>query len=285
MAQFSDRRTFCAFAAMAAALLLNVVADRANAAVFALAGDSTMAPNDGNDGWGDALPRFLNPEDRVLNRGANGRSTKSYINEGRWDAVLALKPDFLLIQFGHNDQKVDRLPVGTHAIDEPRTAANNSEATSATAERSSAADESSPRRAASDLFRENLRRMIADAKAIGATPILVTPVARRTKPYDSADAQVTWNATPQATDEVGNRYSLHDYAEATKAVARELKVPVIDLNQLSLDLYGKMIAQGENIASLGPPGDNTHFSQAGMAPIAELVAKPLRAIVAKTETD
>ena len=81
-------------------LLRSVPSDGARAAEFALAGDSTVAPNDGNEGWGDALADLLPPGHTVVNRGANGRSTKSYINEGRWQAVLGLEPDYVLIQFG-----------------------------------------------------------------------------------------------------------------------------------------------------------------------------------------
>lgn len=241
------------------------------AAHFALAGDSTVAPNDGNDGWGDALVRFLSPEDTVSNRGANGRSTKTFINEGRWQAVLDLNPDYILIQFGHNDQKIDQSNLGTHAIDNPRTPPPP---------RIRAAASSAP---ASNLFRVNLRRMIDDARNIGAAPILVTPVARRGTPYTSVQAQIDRNNEVLWSDSLGNGYSLHDYAEAAEAVGLEKNVPVIDLNQLSLDLYAKMIANGQNIVNLGP--DGTHFSLTGMVPIAELVAKVLQKVIAVPEPD
>lgn len=238
------------------------------AKVFALVGDSTVAPNDGNDGWGDALIHFLPDGNRVVNHGANGRSTQSYINEGRWKAVLELKPDYILIQFGHNDQKVNDANRGTHAVDNPKTPPPSGNVAESTANPTGA-----------KFYRENLRRMIDDAQSIGAKPVLVTPVARRTTPYGNAKAQVDWNDTPQASDSLGNSYSLKDYADATKAVGKEKNVPVIDLNGLSLDLYADMISKGEDISSLGPAGDNTHLNHKGMEPIAKLVADALQPVI------
>ena len=81
-----------------------------------LIGDSTMAdkpkgPANPETGWGQALPALLKPEaGRVVNYAMNGRSTKSFIDEGRWTKVVAaLQPgDFVIIQFGHNDEKADK---------------------------------------------------------------------------------------------------------------------------------------------------------------------------------
>ena len=75
-------------------------------------GDSTMAdkPDPDNNperGWGQMLPLFFNDNVTIYNRAVNGRSTKSFIQEKRWKAVLdKLQPgDYVFIQFGHNDQK------------------------------------------------------------------------------------------------------------------------------------------------------------------------------------
>ncbi|WP_297273653.1 SGNH/GDSL hydrolase family protein, partial [uncultured Bacteroides sp.] len=77
-------------------------------------GDSTMADKNlegGNPerGWGQMLPGFFSEEVRVDNHAVNGRSSKSFIDEGRWDKVLSLirKGDYVFIQFGHNDEKAD----------------------------------------------------------------------------------------------------------------------------------------------------------------------------------
>jgi lysophospholipase L1-like esterase len=119
-----------------------------------LIGDSTMAdkpkePANPETGWGQALPALLKPEaGRVVNYAMNGRSTKSFIDEGRWAAVVAaLRPgDFVIIQFAHNDEKADKPAVYA------------------------------PARGA---YQENLRRFVRETRAHGASPILATPVARR----------------------------------------------------------------------------------------------------------
>ena len=75
-------------------------------------GDSTMAnkaiDNDKQErGWGMALQGFFKENIHIDNQAVNGRSSKSFIDEGRWDKVKALiKPgDYVFIQFGHNDEK------------------------------------------------------------------------------------------------------------------------------------------------------------------------------------
>ena len=76
-----------------------------------LVGDSTMSdkPNLAypERGWGQILPEFGLPQLSIKNHAANGRSTKRFVDEGRWDSVLSSLSanDYVLIQFGHNDQK------------------------------------------------------------------------------------------------------------------------------------------------------------------------------------
>jgi lysophospholipase L1-like esterase len=118
-----------------------------------LVGDSTMAdkpvdPPNPEHGWGQMLPLFFRDPSRIRNHAVNGRSTKSFIDEGRWQKVTeALRPgDFLIIQFGHNDEKSE---------DPARYAAPDG------------------------AYRTNLTRFIRETRAKGATPILATPVARR----------------------------------------------------------------------------------------------------------
>jgi lysophospholipase L1-like esterase len=89
-----------------------------------LAGDSTMQYNDcttyPQTGWGQMLPLFLRQEISVFNFAKNGRSTKSFINEGRLSQIdrLLQKNDYLLIQFGHNDEKLEDPSRGTLPYDE-----------------------------------------------------------------------------------------------------------------------------------------------------------------------
>ncbi len=118
-----------------------------------LVGDSTMAnkphdPPNPEYGWGEAFPDFLRDPSIVTNYAVNGRSTKSFIDEGRWQKVVdALQAgDWVIIEFGHNDEKQE---------DPKRYAAPHG------------------------AYQENLRRFIADVRAKGANPVLATPTARR----------------------------------------------------------------------------------------------------------
>lgn len=118
-----------------------------------MAGDSTMAdkstaaPNL-ERGWGQMLREQMTEPSALVNHAMNGRSTKSFLSEGRWQTLLdALQPgDSVILQFGHNDQK-----------------------------------EKAPDRYAAPhgLYRENLLRFINEVRAKGATPILATSLCRR----------------------------------------------------------------------------------------------------------
>lgn len=117
-----------------------------------LVGDSTCATKDlgkqnPERGWGHMFAPLFDASVTVENHAVNGRSTKSFRDEGRWDTVLsALRPgDYVFIQFGHNDQKI---------ADSTRYA--------------SPAD-----------YAGNLRRYVREARERGAEPVLLTPVVRR----------------------------------------------------------------------------------------------------------
>lgn len=117
-----------------------------------LVGDSTMAekPLTGNPerGWGQMLGEFFTDQMHIQNHARNGRSTKSFIDEGHWKRVVARleKGDFVLIQFGHNDAKRE----------DPKRYAD-----------------------AHTTFKANLITYVHDSRAKGATPVLITPVCRR----------------------------------------------------------------------------------------------------------
>ena len=115
-------------------------------------GDSTMANKKAEvfpeTGWCQVFPAFVDQDIIVKNRAVNGRSSKSFINEGRWKAVLdSLKAgDYVFIQFGHNDEKI----LDTTRYTEPFTT-----------------------------YASNLERFIRESREMGATPILFTPIVRR----------------------------------------------------------------------------------------------------------
>jgi lysophospholipase L1-like esterase len=134
-----------------AVLLLAPAASAKEPVTVFLAGDSTMAPKQENKrpetGWGEQLQkRFDISKVRVDNHAANGRSTKTFISEGRWQALIdkVRAGDYVLIQFGHNDQPKEK------------------------------ASHTPP-----DDYRRNLERFVAEVRAKKATPVLLTPVMRR----------------------------------------------------------------------------------------------------------
>lgn len=194
-----------------------------------MVGDSTMANlsprGDRPDltGWGQVFGEFFTDRVEILNHAMSGRSSLSFIKEGRWEKALAAKPDWVFIQFGHNDQKPDL-------------------------ERATSAD---------GTFRDNLRKYVDDARQAGARPVLVTPVARRT--FSQGKAVST----------------LGPYADATKAVAKEKGVPLIDLHAFSLVLFEKLGDEGSSDLSASKT-DRSHWSRKGAMTVAALVAEAIR---------
>jgi lysophospholipase L1-like esterase len=193
-----------------------------------LVGDSTIATD---SGWGDAFLAFLVPGAKGLNMARKSRSSKSYRDEGHWQEVLNAKPDWVLIQFGHNDQPGKGPERETDAA---------------------------------TTFRDNMKRYVTEARAIGAKTILITSLTRRN--FDALGKLIVDQLAP--------------YVEATRAVAEEMNVPLIDLYARSF----------EQISKLGPPGslpfnaksedpskpDATHLSPEGAAETAKLVAEEIR---------
>ena len=116
-------------------------------------GDSTMANKDTSKGspergWGMVLQHFFTDAVEVDNHAQNGRSTKSFINEGRWDKVLSrIRPgDYVFIQFGHNDEKYKKEKVYT---------------------------------APGVTFDDNLRRFVRETRLRGGIPVLFNAIIRR----------------------------------------------------------------------------------------------------------
>lgn len=108
-----------------------------------LVGDSTVTDS---AGWAPGFKQRLRPEAECVNWSRGGRSSRSFIKEGWWQKALAEKGDYILIQFGHNDQPGK----GPERETEPNTT-----------------------------YREFMARYVDEARAAGAKPILVTSMARR----------------------------------------------------------------------------------------------------------
>ena len=208
-----------------------------------LVGDSTMASG---SGWGDAFGKLLAPGVEFRNMAIKGRSSKSYRDEGAWQKVLDAKPSWVLIQFGHNDMPGKGPKLETDA---------------------------------KTTFRENLTRFVAEARAIGARPVLVTSLTRRNF---NAEGKIVPSHLEPMTDSKGKTSPdyLNDYVEATRAVATEEKVPLIDLNARSIEQLnelGPKAAIAFDAKSPNPPiPDKTHLSAKGAAETAKLVANEIR---------
>ena len=117
-----------------------------------LIGDSTCAnknleKENPERGWGQLFRAFFGEDVLVENHAMNGRSTKSFREEGRWEPIYSQmqEGDYVFIQFGHNDEKVDRPKVGS----------------------------------VPEVFAENLRRYVRETREKGGIPVLLTPIARR----------------------------------------------------------------------------------------------------------
>jgi lysophospholipase L1-like esterase len=108
-----------------------------------LVGDSTVALE---GGWGPGFCAVMTKNVTCVDLALNGRSSKSFRDEGAWKKALAEKGDYYLIQFGHNDQKPD---AARHT--DPETT-----------------------------YAEQLRTYVREVKAIGGAPVVVSPLARRT---------------------------------------------------------------------------------------------------------
>ncbi|EFQ34242.1 GDSL-like Lipase/Acylhydrolase [Colletotrichum graminicola] len=202
--------------------------ERASAAkppAFFLAGDSTTAAqSEGGGGWGNGFLGFLKEPAFGTNYGRNGRTTVDYVTMGYWDMVKdAVKANtanfdvYVTIQFGHNDQKPEKnISLGQ--------------------------------------YQTNLANLAGEIRALGATPVLVTPLTRRS--FDSAGV---------VTNNLANE------RERTIAAAAAAGVTYVDLNLNSrkyVQAVGEAKAHSYNLV----PGDNTHLNDEGSVVFGRLVA-------------
>jgi len=201
-----------------------------------LAGDSTVVDQDVEPwaAWGQMLPRFFRPGVVVANHAESGETTRSFVTEQRLAKIISLiQPgDYLFIQFAHNDQK--------------------------------------PNAVSLDDYRKLLIDYIAQARAKGATPVLVTSMNRRT--FD-ADGKIT--------------NSLAAYPDAMREVAAEQRAALIDLNAMSKTLFEALGPEGTLKAFMHYPAnsfpnqteaiiDDTHFNSYGAYELARCVVHSIR---------
>ncbi|MFB4420163.1 rhamnogalacturonan acetylesterase [Streptomyces sp. QL37] len=188
-------------------------------------------------GWGQKLSSYFTSNITVVNRAIGGRSSRSFIEQGRLAAIHdVIGPgDHLFVQFGHNDATVGNAERYTPPAD----------------------------------YKEYLRNdYIRATRALGATPVVVTPVSRRSYNASTGKFNVSFPA----------------YVDAAKAVAREEGAPLVDLSAASrtyLDGIGVEASKGIflwlNAGQYAnfPDGvqDDTHFQERGAVEMARLVSR------------
>jgi len=200
-----------------------------------LMGDSTMADKPDltypERGWGQLLPTFFDSTLKIENHAKNGRSTRSFIYEGRWDSLYAkLNPgDFLVIQFGHNDEVETKIT----------------------------------RYATPDEFRHNLKKFVNEARNKGTKPILCTSVVRRN--FIDGKLVDTHGNYPGYMREVANELNvpLIDMQQKSEKLVSELG------EESSLPLY-LQVPPGIYPSVPEGKTDNTHFSEKGATAMASL---------------
>lgn len=167
---------------------------------IALVGDSTVTDS---AGWGKAFADRFGPGVRVRNFAAGGRSSKSWLAEGRLEEVLAFAPDYVFIQFGHNGQPGK----GPKRETDPATT-----------------------------YREYLKTYLAAFREAGATPVLVSSLTRR-EFGPGGTIRTAWKEGQK-----GSR-PLQPWALAAKEVAAAANVPFIDLYGKSVAFHNRLGAE------------------------------------------
>lgn len=248
------------------ALLLFASAIPEKTTTIFIIGDSTAANKDISKGklergWGMVLQSYFDDNIRVDNRALNGRSSLSFINEGRWDAVLkSMKPgDYVIIQFGHNDEK----PKADRHTDPGST------------------------------FDYNLAKFVRETREHGGIPVLMNCVVRRNffvKAPEIDDDEKLRTQTFKDGVKMVEGDTLIDthglYRVAPRDVAQRMNVHFVDANRITHDLeQGLGTEASKKLHMWFLPGtepsepkgkqDNTHYSVYGAHVVARLLADAL----------
>jgi len=206
-------------------------------------GDSTMAnkPLEDNPerGWGQLLPTFFDTTQlKIENHAKNGRSTRSFIYESRWDTVCSkLHPgNFVVIQFGHNDGVIEK--TGRYSTPEE--------------------------------FRYNLSKFVKETRQKGANPILCTPIVRR-----NFDGKGIFHDTHGQYPDIVRKVA-DSLAVPLIDMHRESEKLVTSLgDESSKELYLNI---NPGVYKSLPDGrkDNTHFSEKGATTMASIFVEGIK---------
>ncbi len=225
-------------------LLLSAVAfaQKSPITVF-LAGDSTcankLAEKRPETGWGEMFGKFFKDGKVVIdNRAMNGRSTKTFISEGRWQAIVdnLKRGDYVFIQFGHNDSSKDKGERYTPPED----------------------------------YRKNLIKFIEETRAKNANIVLLTPVMRRRFDKDGK----FYDSHGEYPDIV--RAVAKEQKVPLIDAHRESEKLIVGLGAEGSKKLFLILAKGESPNYPNGLDDNTHFSPFGAEEIAKLVVAGIR---------
>jgi lysophospholipase L1-like esterase len=215
-----------------------------------LAGDSTTAVN---SGWGPGFMKCISPDVECINMARGGRSSKSFIAEGLWKKCLDYKPDYILIQFGHNDQPGH----GPARETDPQTT-----------------------------YRQFMNQYVDDARAAGIKPVLITPMSRRQwGPDGKIHSTLVPNAEVVKEIAAQKNVPLIDlHAQAIELYERLGKDEINKLSPLkaptttqSSKKDDEAIADNKTTDANGRPAvyDGTHLNAKGAAIVGPMVAEDL----------
>ncbi|WP_345531780.1 GDSL-type esterase/lipase family protein [Viridibacterium curvum] len=194
-----------------------------------LLGDSTMTTYTEDRrpqyGWGEKLGMFFNGSVTIKNWAAGGRSSRSFYYEtGKWDAAKAAinTGDYVIIQFGHNDQKygTDYNEYGTYAYCSDGTG-NGESCTGAL----DAIDSTGTVDKGLHSYYQFLKKYVTEVRAKGGIPILMTPIVRNYWASGAMTAEGQHNVPIKGAE----TFARGDYPAAMKAIATTYSVPLVDI--------------------------------------------------------
>jgi len=208
-----------------------------------LIGDSTMSVKETKTypetGWGMPFEYFFDSTVKVDNRAQNGRSTRTFMQENRWQPVVDAmqEGDYVFVQFGHNDEVNTKKSYTTE-----------------------------------DEFKKNLIKYITDTRSKNAIPVLLTPVARRL--FDSlGNVKGTHDVYAQIVRNVAKENNV-PLIDLDKKGQELLQAWGVEKSKLLFN----QLAPGEHPNYPKGKEDNTHFNELGARMIAQIVLKEVRAL-------
>lgn len=231
------------FAAFSVFILSGFVFSQKTPITIFLAGDSTCAiklpEKRPETGWGEMFEKFFKDgKVKIENRAMNGRSTKTFISENRWQTIVSelKKGDYVFVQFGHNDSSKDKGERYTPPED----------------------------------YRKNLIKFIEETRAKQANIVLLTPVMRR-RFNENGEFYDTHGEYPEIVRAVAKEYKV-----PLIDAHRESEKLIVDRGVEGSKKLFLILAKGESPNYPNGLDDNTHFSPQGAEEIAKIVVAGIK---------